>query len=126
MAFVLSATFVGIAGGVQTWYISYIDPETGFSLIVNISMIIMCVFGGAGTVWGPLIGAVILGLITEIFWANFPLVYLIIYGAILVAVIIFMPKGLIDFVATQVQRWREGPISAFKEAEAAMDSIQEG
>jgi len=96
-AFVVSALGCGFAGGIQVFYISYVDPTTAFPPVLNITMIIMALLGGMGTCWGPLIGAVLLGQISEFLWAHFPYFYIIIYGGLLAFIIMFMPSGIMGY-----------------------------
>jgi branched-chain amino acid transport system permease protein len=63
-AFALSGLFAGLTGGVFAYWITFIDPEGVFRVIVTIQMIIMAVFGGMGTVVGPLLGALVLATVS--------------------------------------------------------------
>jgi branched-chain amino acid transport system permease protein len=96
-AFVVSAMGCGFAGGIQVFYVSYVDPVTAFPAVLNIMMIIMCLLGGMGTCWGPVMGAVLLGQVSEFLWAHFPYVYLILYGCLLAFIIMFMPSGIMGY-----------------------------
>jgi branched-chain amino acid transport system permease protein len=96
-AFVVSALGCGFAGGIQVFYVSYVDPTTAFPAVLNITMIIMALLGGMGTYWGPLIGAVLLGQVSEFLWAHFPYFYLILYGCLLAFIIMFMPSGIMGY-----------------------------
>jgi branched-chain amino acid transport system permease protein len=96
-AFVVSALGCGFAGGIQVFYVSYVDPSTAFPAVLNITMIIMALLGGMGTYWGPVIGAVVLGQVSEFLWAHFPYFYLIIYGCLLAFIIMFMPSGIMGY-----------------------------
>ena len=96
-AFVVSAMGCGFAGGIQVFYVSYVDPATAFPAVLNIMMIIMCLLGGMGTCWGPLMGAVLVGQVSEFLWAHFPYVYLILYGCLLAFIIMFMPSGIMGY-----------------------------
>jgi branched-chain amino acid transport system permease protein len=98
IAFALSGVFAGLAGGVYAYWITFIDPEAVFKVIITIQMIIMAVFGGAGTILGPLLGALVLASVSE--WLSTHLVTLaeLFYGLIIILVVIFMPKGLSDLI----------------------------
>lgn len=96
-AFVVSALGCGFAGGIQVFYVSYIDPTTAFPAPLNITMIVMALLGGMGTLWGPLIGAVLLGQLSEFLWAHFPYFHLIIYGCLLAFIIMFLPAGIMGY-----------------------------
>ncbi len=94
VAFMLSAFFPGLAGGINAWYVSYIDPPSNFAVLISIQMVIMAMFGGGGTVWGPVLGATILSLFSEFFWARFPFLHQGLFGMLIVVVILFMPRGI--------------------------------
>ncbi len=98
IAFALSGVFAGLVGGVYAYWITFIDPEAVFKVIITIQMIIMAVFGGAGTILGPLLGALVLASVSE--WLSTHLVTLaeLFYGLIIILVVIFMPKGLSDLI----------------------------
>ncbi|MHB0884521.1 MAG: branched-chain amino acid ABC transporter permease [Bacillota bacterium] len=112
IAFSISAVIIAIAGGVMTWYVSFIDPQSAFPASLNLTMVIMAVFGGPGTVWGPLVGASSLGLIAELLWARYPGLYLVIYGIILLLIILYIPRGVVpslgDFLKRPGARARKG------------------
>ncbi|MBI4487877.1 MAG: branched-chain amino acid ABC transporter permease [Deltaproteobacteria bacterium] len=94
-AFLLSAAFPGIAGGFFAWYSSHIEPLGIFPLLTTITMIIMCLFGGKGTVLGPVLGASILSIFQELVWARFLFIHQAIFGALIVGVVLLMPKGIL-------------------------------
>jgi branched-chain amino acid transport system permease protein len=93
-----SAIFPGVAGAIYARHIGYIDPPTVFAIIWSIRAITTTIFGGRGTILGPIIGAVILTLVSEEVWAQDPNLYQIIYGAIIILVMLFMPGGLISLL----------------------------
>jgi len=94
-AFLLSAAFPGIVGGFFAWYSSHIEPIGTFPLLTTITMIIMCLFGGKGTVLGPVLGASLLSIFQEMVWARFLFIHQAIFGALIVAVVLLMPKGML-------------------------------
>jgi branched-chain amino acid transport system permease protein len=98
IAFALSGVFAGLAGGVYAYWITFIDPDAVFKVIITVQMIIMAVFGGAGTVLGPLLGALVMASVSE--WLSTHLVTLaeLFNGLIVILVVIFMPKGLSDLI----------------------------
>jgi branched-chain amino acid transport system permease protein len=102
-AFILSALFPGFCGGVYGWYLSYIHPEDVFSLRVNVSMIVMALLGGAGTVFGPVIGAVCVVFISEMLWAQFPVLHQLIFGLAIIALVLFMPDGILGEVRRRTE-----------------------
>ena len=97
LAFVASAFFVGVVGGLYSYYMSYIDPPTVFSALLSINVLIMAIFGGRGTIWGPVIGAIILMLLSEYLLYNISSqVHLIVYGLLLITVVLFLPDGIMS------------------------------
>lgn len=95
IAFVLSGIFPAMAGAIQANKTLYIDPETEFFILITVTMKLMAMFGGKGTVIGPLLGAVILYAIQEIVWVQFPHAHLIAFGVFLILVARFMPRGIV-------------------------------
>jgi branched-chain amino acid transport system permease protein len=102
-AFVLSAAAPGVVGGLAARDQGYIEPISVFPLITTITMIVMVLFGGKGTVWGPVLGAVVLFVTQEIVWARFPYVHPLLFGAIIIAVVLAMPRGVLGILQ---QRYR--------------------
>ncbi len=94
-AFLLSAPAPGIVGGLLARDMGYIEPISVFPLVTTITMIVMVLFGGKGTIWGPVLGAVILFTFQELVWAHFPHAHQILLGAIIVTVVLVMPRGIL-------------------------------
>ena len=97
-AFALSGAFAGLTGGVFAYWITFIDPEGVFRVIVTIQMIIMAVFGGMGTVVGPLLGALVLATVSEVLSTQLVSLAELFNGFIVILVVLFMPKGLADVI----------------------------
>lgn len=98
LAFVLSAVAPGIAGALAARDQGYIEPISVFPLATTITMIVMVLFGGKGTVWGPVLGAVALFVAQEAVWARYPYVHPLLFGAIIVAVVLLMPRGVLGLL----------------------------
>jgi branched-chain amino acid transport system permease protein len=96
LALVLSALFTAIAGGIHAYWITFIDPASAFDLTLNVQMVIMAVFGGPGTIFGPVIGAFILSVIYEYLSSSISTAAALVFGIVIVLAVIFMPKGLMD------------------------------
>lgn len=94
-AFLLSAVAPGVVGGLFARDQGYIEPVSVFPLLTTITMIVMCLFGGKGTVFGPVLGAVLLFVFQELVWTRFLYVHQVLFGAIIVTVVLFMPKGIL-------------------------------
>jgi branched-chain amino acid transport system permease protein len=98
VAFALSGAFAGLAGGVFAYWITFIDPEGVFKVIMTIQMIIMAVFGGMGTVVGPLLGALVLASVSEVLSTQLVSLAELFNGLIVILVVLFMPRGLVDVI----------------------------
>ena len=96
IAFAMSGAFAGITGGVFAYWITFIDPDAVFRVIITLQMIIMAVFGGAGTVVGPLLGALVLASVSEVLSTQLVALAELFNGLIVILVVLFMPKGLLE------------------------------
>ena len=95
-AFALSGVFSALAGGIHAYWITFLDPESAFDISLNVKMIIMAVFGGAGTVLGPVVGAFSLSAISELLSSEITSVAGLFFGMVIVAAVVLMPRGLAD------------------------------
>jgi branched-chain amino acid transport system permease protein len=98
IAFTISAFLTGIAGSLYAHYISFVDPHTAFGIHISVDAQIMPLVGGLYTILGPVLGAFMLTLLGEILRIYFGQGYMIVYGIILIAAILFMPDGLMGVV----------------------------
>ena len=94
-AYVISAFFLGIIGGVEAYWLTYITPHMVFDVLITIQMVVMALLGGIGTLLGPAIGATFLTIIYELLHRDFPYTYAIIVGFIIVIVVLLMPSGIV-------------------------------
>lgn len=99
-AWALSALFTGLAGGVYVYWTTYIEPSVVFDMRIAAQFAIMVFLGGAGTILGPVLGAFVLVLLSDLLWSRFLYLHTAILGFIVVLVVIFLPKGLMDFFVT--------------------------
>lgn len=93
-AFSVSALFAGLAGGIYAWQISYIDPSTVFAGSLTVRAIAMTMLGGQGTVFGPIVGSILLSGISEALWTRFPFIHTALSGVLIVAIVLFLPGGI--------------------------------
>ena len=98
LAFALSGLFSALAGGIQAYWITFLDPASAFDISLNVKMIIMTVFGGPGTVLGPIVGAFVLSAISEVLSSEITSVASLFFGVVVVAAVVLMPRGLADIV----------------------------
>lgn len=98
MAFALSGVFSSLAGGIHAYWVTFIDPESAFDISLNVKMIIMAVFGGPGTILGPIVGALSLSAISEILSSEVTSIAGLFFGVVVVAAVVLMPRGLADII----------------------------
>jgi branched-chain amino acid transport system permease protein len=107
LAFALSGLFAGLAGGIHAYWITFLDPDSAFDIGLNVKMIIMAVFGGPGTVFGPVLGAFVLSAISEVLASEITTVAGLFFGVVVVVAVVLMPRGLADlFRHFRAQGWR--------------------
>ena len=90
----LSAFFTGLAGGFYGLYFRYVDPDAVFPIALSVEMVFIAVVGGLATVIGPVIGAVFLTTVGELFRERFLVGHLIFYGLFMMLAIRFLPEGI--------------------------------
>jgi branched-chain amino acid transport system permease protein len=98
LAFALSGVFTALAGGIHAYWITFLDPESAFDISLNVKMIIMAVFGGPGTVFGPVVGAFALSAISEVLSSEVTNVAGLFFGVVVVAAVVLMPRGIADVI----------------------------
>jgi ABC-type branched-subunit amino acid transport system ATPase component/ABC-type branched-subunit amino acid transport system permease subunit len=103
LAFAVSAVFVGMAGGVYGYYLTFIDPLGMFNILLSVQIILSLLLGGRATLWGPVLGAFIVEPLNEIANNEFGggNSRLLIFGGLLALVVLFMARGIIP----TVRRW---------------------
>jgi len=100
-AFAISCFFAGLIGSIHISFQNYIDPHSAFNLWYNILPIAMVLLGGLGTVWGPVLGAIIMTFVEEFLWVSFPELYYSIYGIIIVVLVLAMPGGIVTWLKSK-------------------------
>ena len=98
LAFALSGIFSALAGGIHAYWVTFIDPESAFDIGLNVKMIIMAVFGGPGTILGPVVGAFSLSAISEFLSSEVTSLAGLFFGVVVVAAVVLMPRGLADML----------------------------
>ena len=100
IAFMLSAGFTSLAGSLYALMVGFIDPTSGFGILISVEIVITAALGGAGTLLGPLLGAVILvplqTMTNSIFGGGGTGLTYILYGGIIIVIARFEPGGLLQ------------------------------
>jgi len=107
-AFIVSAALVGMIGAVYGYYVTYIYPQFVVDPLIGISMVLMVFLGGLGTLSGPVLGALILEPAQLWLAYNFGAsrLYLVLYAAVFLAVILVLPRGIVPSVTELIERRR--------------------
>lgn len=98
LAHALAAALTGAAGGIYAQYAAFIHPQGVFAFGIGVAILLMPIIGGIGTIWGPVIGGVVYGLIHEELVASFPQLHLLIYGSLLILIVLFEPGGIVGLL----------------------------
>jgi branched-chain amino acid transport system permease protein len=96
--FALSAFFMGAAGALMATRWTYIDPRIAFNPVLSFLPVLMAIFGGTRQLYGPIIGAAIFTYLEQFLITRFPYHYMLIFGIIMVAAILYLPDGLLGLM----------------------------
>jgi branched-chain amino acid transport system permease protein len=115
----LSAAITAVAGVFYVQYYLYVNPDLAFGASVSIQAILPAVIGGVGTVWGPVVGAVILGPLSDVtatllrqppeflgFLAGRGGLDVMLYAVLLIVIVLALPQGVYGAAAERLRRWR--------------------
>lgn len=103
LAYAANAFVFGVVGGVYAYWFTFIDPPTVFDIDFAIQAIVMTLFGGAGTVLGPLAGAVILKSLDTILTNVSVFLHNVFFGGLVCLLVIFAPRGLVPLVRARAR-----------------------
>jgi len=110
-AFMLSAGLTSVPGALYAVMFGFVDPESGLGILISVKILIMAALGGAGLLFGPLVGAAILVPLEEIanskFGGNGAGLTFVVYGAIIVLIARFQPGGLLTLANRLWARWNK-------------------
>ena len=101
-AYMLSGAVASLAGSLYLCMFGFVDPESGFGILISVKIVVMAALGGAGQLFGPLVGALILVPLEELsnsyFGGSGAGITFMIYGAIIVIIARFLPSGLLSLL----------------------------
>ena len=116
--FALTAAFAGAVGAAMSVRWTYIDPSTVFNPFIGFQTVLIALIGGAATLWGPLIAAVVFSLLAETLRLQVPQLYMMSLGLLLILCVLYLPGGLASLRASTFTAWRDDIRSAFKKKAA--------
>ncbi len=99
-AWTIAACFLGVAGGLYGNLKTFIDPiDVAFSgATIGVWMVLMAILGGKGTLWGPIIGAIVFQITKELFWTFLLGWQRVALGLLIVLIVVFFPEGIMGFL----------------------------
>jgi branched-chain amino acid transport system permease protein len=107
----LSGALMGAGGAFYVQVFQYIDPGIAYGPGTSVEALVAAIVGGMGTLWGPVVGALALHVLADItrnLFGQLPGINMVIYGAVLVLIVMFMPRGIAG--AGVPLRWRRGAV----------------
>lgn len=104
IAFVLASAFTAAAGAIYASWVYYIEPPDVFDIMYSVKPIVMVLLGGVGTVFGPIIGAVIYLSLEEIVWRNLLQINTGALGVLIVLLVLYLPKGFLSVRFGQLRK----------------------
>lgn len=113
IAFGLSAAIPGMVGAVMCMRGGYFEPHPVFDPLLSLTMICIAVVGGSDSAAGPLLGAVLLVGLSEVLWAEFPHLYMVLLGSVLVGFVLVAPEGAVGRIAAIIRRRRGAAINGY-------------
>jgi branched-chain amino acid transport system permease protein len=87
LAWAFSGFFTGLVGGLYAYWFTFIEPANVFNIMISVKAFVMMLLGG---------GAAVLELVSELVWGEFLTIHMLIFGAIIVLVILFLPSGMME------------------------------
>ena len=105
--FALTAAFAGAIGAAMSVRWTYIDPHTVFNPFIGFQTVLIALIGGALTLWGPLIAAIVFSLLAETLRLQAPQVYMMSLGLLLILSVLYLPGGLASVRWETFTGWRD-------------------
>ena len=102
--FAVTSAIQGITGGAYAHIYGFVSPEGSFSLNFTLLPIAMTLLGGMHSTWGSVVGAVLLGVVSEFLKLQIPYGHLLVYGIIIVITILFFPQGIVGTIGQRLKK----------------------
>ena len=104
LAFAISGFIPAMVGAIFIMRSGIFQPGDAFNPVVSFTMVTMAIIGGSDDAPGPLLGVVFLVLLQELLWVNWPEVYMIILGSLLIGFVLFVPNGIYGWFVEKMSR----------------------
>jgi branched-chain amino acid transport system permease protein len=117
IGFCISAAIAATGGALYVWNIGYLDPSSAFAGTIELQTVLIVMSGGIATLWGPLVGGILISLLSTFLWAKFPMEQQIILGGLTILIAVAMPGGLMTALGRlgllrRVPIWGPPPVRA--------------
>jgi branched-chain amino acid transport system permease protein len=113
--FALTAGFAGAVGAAMSTRWTYIDPATVFNPFIGFQTVLIALIGGAATLWGPLIAAIVFSLLAETLRLQLPQLYMMSLGLLLILCVMYLPGGLASLRWATFRGWRDDVRGSWRE-----------
>jgi branched-chain amino acid transport system permease protein len=120
--FALTAAFAGAVGAAMSTRWTYIDPATVFNPFIGFQTVLIALIGGAATLWGPLIAAIVFSLLAETLRLQVPQLYMMSLGLLLILCVLYLPGGLASLRWATFTGWREDTGNWWRELRSSKQS----
>lgn len=112
----ISAAITAIGGALYASLFLFIVPDQVLAMEISTEIAIVAMLGGAGTLFGPLVGSIVLETAAEIFKNVFKEAHLLIYGVLIVIVVLFLPEGIVGTITNKLRIFKKAPAAPFAAA----------
>jgi branched-chain amino acid transport system permease protein len=123
--FAMTAAFAGAIGAAMSVRWTYIDPHTVFNPFIGFQTVLIALIGGALTLWGPLIAAIVFSVLAETLRLQAPQIYMMSLGLLLILSVLYLPGGLASLRWQTFSGWRDGLRTWGRERRHAWSGEQE-
>lgn len=106
IGFAITAAFAGATGAAMSVRWTYIDPMTVFNPFIGFQTVLIALIGGAATLWGPVVAAIVFSLLAEALRLQLPQIYMMTLGLLLILSVLYLPDGLASLRPATFARWR--------------------
>jgi branched-chain amino acid transport system permease protein len=113
--FALIAAFAGAVGAAMSVRWTYIDPHTVFNPFIGFQTVLIALIGGAATLWGPLLAAVVFSVLAETLRLQAPQIYMMSLGLLLILCVLYLPGGLASLRWQTFRQWRDDIREAWRD-----------
>ncbi|CAM3880869.1 ATP-binding cassette domain-containing protein [Kibdelosporangium persicum] len=109
LAYAASAFFIGVAGAVYAYFLTFLNPLGAFNILTSVTIVLAALVGGRGTLWGPVVGAFIVSFASEAatVYGGGSQSRLLLFGLALVIIVLFLPDGLLPTLQRRLAKRRE-------------------